>query len=88
MDRPSVTEMERGGVYEMEIEISSIHHSGFACTKPPSRANFMRKKNCNAENFLLVIATVKTRPVLKVNFQGLSDNWCAQLLKSCFQVMT
>ena len=25
MDRPSVTEMERGGVYEMEIEISSIH---------------------------------------------------------------
>ena len=26
MDRPSVTEMERGGVYEMEIEISSIHY--------------------------------------------------------------
>ena len=25
MDRLSVTEMERGGVYEMEIEISSIH---------------------------------------------------------------
>ena len=25
MDRPSVTEIERGGVYEMEIEISSIH---------------------------------------------------------------
>ena len=25
MDRPSVTEMERGGVYEMEIEIFSIH---------------------------------------------------------------
>ena len=25
MDRPSVTEMERGGVHEMEIEISSIH---------------------------------------------------------------
>ena len=25
MDRPSVTEMERGGVYEMEIEISFIH---------------------------------------------------------------
>ena len=25
MDRPSVTEMERGGVYEVEIEISSIH---------------------------------------------------------------
>ena len=25
MDRPSVTEMERGGVNEMEIEISSIH---------------------------------------------------------------
>ena len=25
MDRPSVTEMERKGVYEMEIEISSIH---------------------------------------------------------------
>ena len=24
MDRPSVTEMERGGVYEIEIEISSI----------------------------------------------------------------
>ena len=24
MDRPSVTEMERGGVYEMEIEISYI----------------------------------------------------------------
>ena len=24
MDRPSVTEMERGGVYEMEIEISSF----------------------------------------------------------------
>ena len=27
-DRPSVTEMERGGVYEMEIEISSIHLCG------------------------------------------------------------
>ena len=27
MDRPSVTEMERGGVYEMEIEISSNHFS-------------------------------------------------------------
>ena len=25
MDKPSVTEMERGGVYEMKIEISSIH---------------------------------------------------------------
>ena len=25
MDGSSVTEMERGGVYEMEIEISSIH---------------------------------------------------------------
>ena len=25
MDRPSVTEMERRGVYEMEIEISSIY---------------------------------------------------------------
>ena len=25
MDRPRVTEMEKGGVYEMEIEISSIH---------------------------------------------------------------
>ena len=25
MDGPSVTEMERGGVYEMEIEMSSIH---------------------------------------------------------------
>ena len=25
MDRPSVTEMERGGVFEMKIEISSIH---------------------------------------------------------------
>ena len=25
MDRPSVTEMEIGGVYEMEIEISSIY---------------------------------------------------------------
>ena len=25
MDRPSATEMERGAVYEMEIEISSIH---------------------------------------------------------------
>ena len=28
MDIPSVTEMERGGVYEMEIEISSIHFCG------------------------------------------------------------
>ena len=25
MDRPSVAEIERGGVYEMEIEISSIN---------------------------------------------------------------
>ena len=25
MDGPSVTEMERGGVYDLEIEISSIH---------------------------------------------------------------
>ena len=25
MDGPCVTEMERGGVYEMEIEISTIH---------------------------------------------------------------
>ena len=27
MDRPSVTEMQRGGVYEMEIEISFINFS-------------------------------------------------------------
>ena len=30
----------------------------------------------------MVIATVKTRPVLKVAWQGLSDNWGTQWVKS------
>ena len=30
----------------------------------------------------MVIATVKTRPILKVAWQGLSDNWGTQWLKS------
>ena len=32
--------------------------------------------------FFLVIATVKTRPVLKVAWQGLSYNWGTQWVKS------
>ena len=34
------------------------------------------------EDLFLVIATVKTRPVLKVAWQGLSDNWSRQWVKS------
>ena len=30
----------------------------------------------------MVIATVKTRPVLKVAWQGISDNWGTQWVKS------
>ena len=33
-------------------------------------------------DFFLVIATVKTRHVLKRAWQGLSDNWCTQWLTS------
>ena len=32
--------------------------------------------------FFLVIATVKTRPVLQVAWQGLLDNWCSQRANS------
>ena len=56
-------------------------HRGFACTKPPSRAVFMKIIFLRGELFL-VIATVKTRPVLKVAWQGLSDNWGTQWVKS------
>ena len=61
---------------------STVQHRGFANTKPPSRAVFINKYFFNAEHFFLVMATVKTRPVLKRAWQGLSDNWGTQWVKS------
>ena len=40
----------------------------------------MKNIFCSGDLFL-VIATVKTRPVLKVAWQGLSDNWSTQWVK-------
>ena len=41
----------------------------------------MKNIFCSGDLFL-VRATVKTRPVLKVAWQGLSDNWCTLSAKS------
>ena len=43
---------------------------------------FLRKIFFKVENLYLVIATVKTRPVLKRAWQGLSDNLGIQWVKS------
>ena len=53
----------------------------FAYIKPPGKAIFMKNIFQSRELFL-VIATMKTRPVLKRARQGLSYNWCTQWVKS------
>ena len=58
----------------------SVPHRGFACTPPPIRTVFMKNMFCSRE-FFFVIATVKTRPVLKVPWKGLSYNWGTQWVK-------
>ena len=48
-------------------------HGGFASTESPNCAVFIKKIFLHTKHFFLVIATVKTRPVLKKAWQGLSN---------------
>ena len=55
-----------------------VQHRGFANTKPTGRADFMKNIFKHGALFLLVIAIVKTRPVLKRAWPWLSNEGSTQ----------
>ena len=64
MDGPSVTETERGGVHEMEIEISSIHFCDTWSVQPFQvciRNKFWTSGSGQTENTQIRVFSVNTK---------------------------
>ena len=67
----------QSSVYQLQKPQHNDSYNYPHCTKLPIRAFFIKNIFASGELFL-VIATGKTRPVLKVAWKGLSDNWGTQ----------